>query len=169
MNTIIKFDGTEIEEYKFHQNKNPIPINEIDIKKIVVLDKLLFGKQDFKYFIGYKDHEKIRFSCIFCPQIIIYQRNFNENRHICFLITKKKAFMKYMEKLGISSKTSLIMNLYILKIMLSMFICANMLLDSVYRKDENFYPKVFLEIYYFIEDIEIYYVILMKNIIMKIV
>ena len=61
------------------------------------------------------------------------------------------------------------MNLYILKIMLSMFICANMLLDSVYRKDENFYPKVFLEIYYFIEDIEIYYVILMKNIIMKIV
>ena len=53
--------------------------------------------------------------------------------------------------------------------MLSMFICANMLLDSVYRKDENFYPKVFLEIYYFIEDIEIYYVILMKNIIMKIV
>ena len=77
--------------------------------------------------------------------------------------------MKYMEKLGISSKTSLIMNLYILKIMLSMFICANMLLDSVYRKDENFYPKVFLEIYYFIEDIEIYYVILMKNIIMKIV
>ena len=169
MNTIIKFDGTEIEEYKFHQNKNPIPINEIDIKKIVVLDKLLFGKQDFKYFIGYKDLEKIRFLCIFCPQIIIYQRNFNENRHICFLITKKKAFMKYMEKLGISSKTSLIMNLYILKIMLSMFICANMLLDSVYRKDENFYPKVFLEIYYFIEDIEIYYVILMKNIIMKIV
>ena len=38
-----------------------------------------------------------------------------------------------------------------------MFICANMLLDSVYGKDENFYPKVFLEIYYFIEDIEIYY------------
>ena len=32
-----------------------------------------------------------------------------------------------------------------------------MLLDSVHRKDENFYPKVFLEIYYFIEDIEIYY------------
>ena len=28
---------------------------------------------------------------------------------------KKKAFMKYMEKLRISSKTSLIVNLYILK------------------------------------------------------
>ena len=30
-----------------------------------------------------------------------------------------------------------------------------MLIDSIYRKDENFYPKVFLEKYYFTEDIEI--------------
>ena len=28
----IKFDDTEIEEYKFHQNKSPILINNIDIK-----------------------------------------------------------------------------------------------------------------------------------------
>ena len=74
----------QFEECKFHQNKNPIPINEIDIKKIVVLDKLLFGKQDFKHFIGYEDLEKNRFLCIFCPQNIIYQRNFNGNRHIYF-------------------------------------------------------------------------------------
>ena len=30
------------------------------------------------------------------------------------------------------------------------------LIDSIYRKDENLYPKVFLEKYYFIENIEIY-------------
>ena len=29
------------------------------------------------------------------------------------------------------------------------------LIDSVYRKDENYYPKVFLEKYRFIEDIKI--------------
>ena len=29
------------------------------------------------------------------------------------------------------------------------------LIDSIYRKDENYYPKVFLVKYYFIEDIEI--------------
>ena len=52
---IIKFDGTEIEEYKFHQNKSPILINDMDMNKIVVSNKLPFGKQDFKYFIGYKD------------------------------------------------------------------------------------------------------------------
>ena len=29
-----------------------------------------------------------------------------------------------------------------------------MLIDSIYRKDENYYPKVALEKYYFIEDIK---------------
>ena len=33
---IIKFDDTEIVEYKFHQHKSPISINDIDINKIVV-------------------------------------------------------------------------------------------------------------------------------------
>ena len=37
----------------FHQNKNPISINNVGVKKIVVSTKLPFGKQDFKYFIGY--------------------------------------------------------------------------------------------------------------------
>ena len=31
------------------------------------------------------------------------------------------------------------------------------LIYSVYRKDKNYYPKVLLEKYYFIEDIKIYY------------
>ena len=43
-NKIIKFYDTEIEEYKFHQNKMPISINDIDINKIVLSDKLPFGK-----------------------------------------------------------------------------------------------------------------------------
>ena len=52
---ILKLGGTEIEEYKFHQNKNPFSIIDIDINKIVVSNKLPFGKQDFKCYTGYKD------------------------------------------------------------------------------------------------------------------
>ena len=40
--------------------QSPISINDIDINKIVVPNKFGFGKQDFKYFIGYKDSETIR-------------------------------------------------------------------------------------------------------------
>ena len=39
---------------------------------------------------------------------------------------------------------------------LSIFICTSILVDSIYRKDENYYSEVFLEKYCFIEDIQIY-------------
>ena len=56
---IIQFDDTEIETYKFHQNKSPFSIDNIDINKIVVSNKVSFGKKNFKYFIGYKDAKKL--------------------------------------------------------------------------------------------------------------
>ena len=65
----IIFHETEIEEFDFYQNKSAIPINDILINKIAVSDKLPFGKQDFKYFIGCK--------------------GFDENRRIYFLIKKR--------------------------------------------------------------------------------
>ena len=39
---------------------------------------------------------------------------------------------------------------------LSMFLYTSNTDDSVYRKDENYYPKVFLEKYIFNKDIKIY-------------
>ena len=57
---ILKFDYTETEEYEFHQHKSPISINNIDINKTVVSNKSPFARQDFKYFIGYKDAAKNR-------------------------------------------------------------------------------------------------------------
>ena len=77
-----KIDDTEIEEYKFHQQKNLVLINNLDINKIVVSFKFLFGKQDFKYFISYKDFEKIGHLCIFCPLMVMCKRSFDENRRI---------------------------------------------------------------------------------------
>ena len=37
---IINFDDTEIEKYKFYQDKSPILINNIDINKIVVSNNI---------------------------------------------------------------------------------------------------------------------------------
>ena len=62
-----KFDNDEIEECEFHQYKSPISINDIDINRIVASNKFPFGKQDFKYFIGYKDNKEIRPLWIFFP------------------------------------------------------------------------------------------------------
>ena len=58
----------------------------------VVSNKFPYDTQYFKYLIGHKDSEKIRPSCLFHPQMIIYKRNFDENRHIYFLIKEEKVF-----------------------------------------------------------------------------
>ena len=50
-NKTIKFDDTEIEEYKFQPHKFAISINNIDINKIVISNKLPFDKKNFKYFL----------------------------------------------------------------------------------------------------------------------
>ena len=73
-----------MEEYKFHQYKSSISINVIDINKIIASYKFSFGKQDFKYFLGYKDNKKIRPLCIFFPEMNIYKDNLIR-LNVCFL------------------------------------------------------------------------------------
>ena len=43
--TIIKFGDIEIKKQKFHQNKRPISIKNIDINKMVLSIKVSFGKE----------------------------------------------------------------------------------------------------------------------------
>ena len=52
--TIINFGNIEIEKQKFYKNKSPISIKDIDINKIVVSNRVCFGKKGFKHFIDYK-------------------------------------------------------------------------------------------------------------------
>ena len=49
---IIKFDDTQIEKYNFQQYKSPFLMDNIDVNKIVLSNKISFGRNDFKYFIS---------------------------------------------------------------------------------------------------------------------
>ena len=55
---IIKFGDIETEKQKFHQNKRPISIKNIDVNKIVVFNKVSFSKKVFKHFNDYKYGKK---------------------------------------------------------------------------------------------------------------
>ena len=63
-------------------------INDIDINKIVVPNRFPFSTQDTKHLIGYKDSQKNRPLCIFCLQIIICKRYFDENRRLITISSK---------------------------------------------------------------------------------
>ena len=80
---------------KFHQHKRLISIKNIDINKIVVSNKVFFGKKGFKYFIDYKHVKKIRPSCLFLPKMSAYRRGFDENKYIYFLIKDDELLEKY--------------------------------------------------------------------------
>ena len=76
------FDDTEIEEDKFHYYKSPISIND-KYTILVVSNKLPFGKQDFKYFIAYKN---VRPLCILFPK---YKRYFDKPKYTYFIIEEE--------------------------------------------------------------------------------
>ena len=78
------------------KNTNVMKISDIDINKILVSDKLPFGKQDFRYFFGYKDDKNIRPLCIFLPTKIAYGIDFEETECMYFMIKEEKLFVKSM-------------------------------------------------------------------------
>ena len=71
---IKQFDETEIEKYKFYQHKSPFLIDNIDFNTIVVSNEITFGKEDFNFFIDYKDAKKIKPLCI----LSAYRRDFDK-------------------------------------------------------------------------------------------
>ena len=95
--SIIKFGDIETKKHKFHQYHKPISIKSIDINKIVISNKVSFGKKGFKYFIGYKDTKKIRLLRIFLPKMSAYRRNFDETKYMSFLIIDDELLKKYNE------------------------------------------------------------------------
>ena len=102
-------------------------MKNIDIDKIVVCNKvsfgkkglnISFGKKGFKYFIGYKDAEKIRTLSIFLPKMSACRRDFDETKYRSFLIKDDELFenvMKIGKKLKIVSKKNLMLNLCTMK------------------------------------------------------
>ena len=76
----------EVEKHKFHQYKSPALINDKEISKIVVSNRVPFGKKSCKYFIGYEDGKNVRLLNIMFAKMIAYRRDFGETRQMSFAI-----------------------------------------------------------------------------------
>ena len=58
----------------------------VDIDEIMLSNKFSFVKNDFKYFIGYKDDKKVKPLCIMFPKISGYAEGSDETKYMSFLI-----------------------------------------------------------------------------------
>ena len=80
----------------FHKNKNPININEVDVKEIVLSHKKSNGKHLFKYLIGY-GHKVNAFPSPLCtelPQMNEYAEYFDKNNKYMNLLVHVKEILE---------------------------------------------------------------------------
>ena len=54
----VKFKDIKIGKTKFNRYKNPFLLEDVDNDTIFRCNKVAFGKNCFKYFIGSKDNDK---------------------------------------------------------------------------------------------------------------
>ena len=88
---------------KFHNNKNPIAIDDVNIDKKFISNKIYFCKKGLKYFTGYKDNEKVKPLCTMLPTMRGYTKRFNETKYMSLLIKDDELLEKYhriWDKLG---------------------------------------------------------------------
>ena len=92
----------------FHQHKNRISIYNVDIDKILKLNKISFGKMGFKHFIGYEDDKKVGPLYIMLSKMTAYRRDYDVTKHMTFFIKNGE-----MKNLGTKD---LIVSLFTIKI-----------------------------------------------------
>ena len=133
------------------------------------------NKNPFKYFIGYNDNDVIRSLYIRLPQMIGYARKFDENATMSFIVKDKKILKKYTKiwetieeliNINFESKPvygedvkyiktkikmyagSLITNFHNKKMPKEKAPCkflSIIMIDSVIKANEKYYPQTFLE------------------------
>ena len=98
---VLIFNKLYINKNAFHKNKRPISIEKLNIRRMVLSKKYLYGKKgSFKYFIGYI-HEGNAFPrplCIKFPQMNGYIKYFDiSNKCIDLSVHDKELLKRYNE------------------------------------------------------------------------
>ena len=69
---ILTFGNIEIEQ-NLNRHKTPILLEDVDIKKVLVYNKISFGEKTYKYFISYLyDNHKVKPLHIILPKTTAY-------------------------------------------------------------------------------------------------
>ena len=94
----IKFGDKEINEKEFYSSKQAIPLDSVDLDKIVVSSKWKINEITYKYICGYLNNDVIQPLCIILPQMNRYIKYFeNGGKNMMFVTDNEKVYNKYNE------------------------------------------------------------------------
>ena len=94
----IKFGDKEIEKKEFYSSKQAIPLDSVDLDKIVVSSKWKINETTYKYLCGCLNNDVIQPLCVILPQINGYIKYFdNGGKNMTFVTDNEKVYDKYNE------------------------------------------------------------------------
>ena len=94
----IKFGDKEINKKEFYSSKEAIPLDSVDLDKIVVWNKWKINETTYKYLCGYLNNDVIQPLCVILPQMNGYIKYFdNDGKNMTFVMDNEKVYDKYNE------------------------------------------------------------------------
>ena len=94
----IKFGDKEINKKEFYSSKEAIPLDSVDLDKIVVSNKWKINETTYKYLCGYLNNDVIQPLCVILPQMNGYIKYFdNGGKNMTFVMDNEKVYDKYNE------------------------------------------------------------------------
>ena len=79
----LKFENIKLDKRKFHNCKQPIDLDLVNIDQLVISDKVKHSDNGFKHFIGYKEDEIVKPLCIILAQMSGYIKYFENGGKNC--------------------------------------------------------------------------------------
>ena len=83
----LKFDNIVVNRKEFHNSKQPINLDLVNVDQIVISNKFKHSDDGFKHFIGYKEDEIVKPLCIILSRMSGYIKYFeNGGKNMSFEI-----------------------------------------------------------------------------------
>ena len=94
----IKFGDKEINRKEFYSSKQAIPLDSIDLDKIVVSSKWKINDTTYKYLCGCLNNDVIQPLCVILPPMNGNIKYFDDGRkNMSFVTDDEKIYEKYNE------------------------------------------------------------------------
>ena len=94
----IKFGDKEVNKKEFYSSKQAIPLDSVDLDKIVVSSKWKISDTTYKYLCEYLNNDVIQSLCVILPQMNGYIKYFDDaGKNMSFVSDVEEVYEKYNE------------------------------------------------------------------------
>ena len=101
---IIIFGDIELEKHKFGRYKTPIFSEDVDIKRVLLSNKISSGEKNYEYFIDYL-HDDFKFKPLYImlPETSSYVKSYHGQTKLMYFLVEDDDLLEKHNIIGIKS------------------------------------------------------------------